>query len=88
MVAASSGLLTWTFLELGMLGKPSAVGVVSGALAGLVGITPAAGFVPSWSAYAIGAVTAAVTCCSVHGLKRLHWWPDDSLDAFGLHGVG
>jgi len=67
-------------------GKPSVLGAASGAVAGLVCITPAAGFVNPMSALAMGAV-AGVVCAIACGLKGRFGY-DDSLDAFGVHGVG
>ena len=75
------------FMEWGLRGKPSALGLISGAVAGLVAITPAAGFVAPFSAIIIG--IAAGACCywGVTTLKRVAGY-DDSLDAFGVHGIG
>ena len=86
-IAAASAALTWAFIEWFSRGKPSVLGVASGAVAGLVGITPAAGFVEPYAAFVIGVVTALATYYTVTGLKRA-LKIDDSLDAFGLHGVG
>ena len=86
-IAAAAGGLTWMFMEWGLRGKPSALGLISGAVAGLVAITPAAGFVAPFSAIIIG--IAAGACCywAVTTLKRMAGY-DDSLDAFGVHGIG
>ena len=86
-VAAAAGALTWFGLEKLMRAKSSVLGGASGAVAGLVGITPAAGFVSIGGALWIGILTTAVCYFSVHYLKRVHKI-DDTLDAFGLHGVG
>lgn len=86
-IAAATAALTWMILEWALRGKASALGAASGAVAGLVAITPAAGFVPAWAAFIIGAGGAAGAYWGVTGLKRL-LKIDDSLDAFGLHGVG
>lgn len=86
-IAAATAALTWMILEWALRGKASALGAASGAVAGLVAITPAAGFVPAWAAFIIGAAGAAGAYWGVTGLKRL-LKIDDSLDAFGLHGVG
>lgn len=86
-VAAASGALTWFAVEKVVRGYASVLGGASGAVAGLVGITPAAGFVTVGGALIIGIVTAIVCFYSVNYLKRL-LKADDSLDAFGLHGVG
>jgi len=86
-IAAAAGGLTWMFMEWGLRGKPSALGLISGAVAGLVAITPAAGYVAPFSAIIIG--IAAGVCCywAVTTLKRMAGY-DDSLDAFGVHGIG
>jgi Amt family ammonium transporter len=84
--AAASGMLTWMLLELLLKGKPTAVGAVTGAVAGLVAITPACGFVTPLGALAIGGLTAGA-CYWVLG-KRVKWGLDDTLDAFSVHGVG
>ena len=86
-ISAAAGGLTWMFMEWGLRGKPSALGLISGAVAGLVAITPAAGFVAPFSAIIIG--IAAGACCywGVTTLKRVAGY-DDSLDAFGVHGIG
>lgn len=86
-VAAAMGLLTWLLCEYVVRGRASALGGASGAMAGLVGITPAAGFVGVSGAMAIGMLTALGCFAMIHyGKKRLG--VDDTLDAFGLHGVG
>ena len=85
--AAASATLAWTLAEWIFKGKPSALGAVSGAVAGLVGITPASGYVSPMGALVIGAVTGLVCFLSTSYMKnRLGY--DDSLDAFGVHGVG
>jgi ammonium transporter, Amt family len=85
-VAAASAALVWAIIEYKHRGKPTAVGIVSGAVAGLVGITPAAGFVSVGSALLIGAGAAAAGYFGVNVLKaRLGY--DDSLDVFGIHGL-
>ncbi len=85
--AAASATLAWTLAEWVFKGKPSALGAVSGAVAGLVGITPASGYVSPMGALAIGAVTGFVCFLATSYMKnRLGY--DDSLDAFGVHGVG
>ncbi|WP_417490853.1 ammonium transporter [Maricaulis sp.] len=86
-LAAASALLTWIIIEWLRRGKASVLGAASGAIAGLVAITPAAGFVPAWAAFIIGAAGAAGAYWGVTALKRWGKW-DDTLDAFGLHGVG
>lgn len=86
-LAAATAVMTWMVIEWVLRGKATVLGAASGAVAGLVAITPAAGFVPAWSAYFIGAAGAAGAFWGVTALKRWGKW-DDSLDAFGLHGVG
>lgn len=85
--AACAGVLGWALVETIQVGKPTALGAVSGALAGLIAITPACGFVGPLGAVVMGLVTGALCFYSVTSLKRLFGY-DDSFDAFGLHGVG
>jgi len=87
LVATAGAILAWTFTEWAAKGKPSMLGAASGAVAGLVGITPAAGLVGPVGALIIGAITGAVCVWGVNGLKRM-LRADDSLDVFSLHGVG
>jgi Amt family ammonium transporter len=68
-------------------GKPTAIGAISGAVAGLVGVTPAAGFVTPIAAVAIGLVSGSVCYVMVVEVKKLLGY-DDTLDVFGIHGVG
>ena len=86
-IAAGAGTLAWVFAEWMARGKPSVLGAISGAVAGLVAITPASGFVLPGPALIIGAVSGAVCFWSATSLKHLLGY-DDSLDAFGVHGVG
>jgi Amt family ammonium transporter len=86
-VAAATAVLVWMGLEWILRGKASALGAASGAVAGLVAITPAAGFVPAWSAFFVGAGGSFGAYWGVTALKRA-LKTDDTLDAFGLHGVG
>ena len=83
---AASGMVTWLILEQVLRGKPTAVGAATGAVAGLVGITPAAGFVTPVSAILISAITATV-CFFAISLK-VKFGVDDSLDTYPVHGVG
>jgi len=84
--AAAAAALSWMFAEWKLRGKPTALGFASGAVAGLVGVTPAAGFVSPMGALFIG-VTVALACLFFVARKeRLGY--DDSLDAFGVHGIG
>jgi len=86
-VATAAAALTWMFLEWMSHGKPSALGIVSGAVAGLVAITPASGFVGPMGALAIGIAAGLICYLAVVKLKNTLGY-DDSLDAFGVHGVG
>jgi Amt family ammonium transporter len=86
-LAASTGALTWMFLEWWTRGKPSVLGMISGAVAGLGTITPASGFVLPWHAVVIGLIAGGFCFWACTWLKlRLGY--DDSLDVFGVHGVG
>jgi Amt family ammonium transporter len=85
-VSTSAGGLTWLLVEWVLRGKPTAVGIASGFLAGLVGITPAAGFVMPIGAILIGSITAV--CCFIAVSLRAKFKFDDSLDTFSVHGVG
>ena len=85
-IAAAAAALSWMFAEWLHKGKPTALGFASGLVAGLVAITPASGFVNPMSALAIGLI-AGVVCYAAVCLKP-HLKYDDSLDAFGVHGVG
>jgi Amt family ammonium transporter len=85
--AAAAAALGWTVAEWIHNGKPTALGAISGCVAGLVAITPASGFVQPFAALAIGLIAGAVCSFMVFEVKsRLGY--DDSLDAFGVHGVG
>lgn len=86
-VAAAAATLSWLFFERILHGKASILGAVSGAVAGLVVITPAAGFVDIKGALIMGLIGGAVCLWGTNGLKRL-LKADDALDAFGLHAVG
>ena len=86
-LAAAAGALAWMALEWRLRGRPSLLGLISGAVAGLVAVTPAAGFILPQGGVIIGLVSGAVCFVSVSVVKaRLGY--DDSLDAFGVHGVG
>ena len=86
-IAAAAGTLAWMFTEWMVRGKPSLLGLCSGLVAGLVAITPAAGFVTPASALLIGAVAGVACYWGATALKRM-LRADDSLDVFGVHGVG
>lgn len=85
-IAAATAAVTWCLIEAAHRGKASALGFASGAVAGLVGITPACGFVAPWGALGIGVTVSAICYGGVLAKARLGY--DDSLDAFGVHGVG
>jgi len=85
--AAAAATLGWAGAEWVRNGKPSVLGAISGAVAGLVAITPASGFVGPMSALAIGLV-AGVACYLMVAMVKAKFGYDDSLDAFGVHGAG
>jgi Amt family ammonium transporter len=86
-IATASAALAWMFGEWATLGKPSILGIISGAIAGLVAITPASGFVGPTGALVIGIAAGLICLWAVAWLKpRLGY--DDSLDVFGVHAVG
>jgi Amt family ammonium transporter len=84
--AAAAAMLCWILLESVFKGKPTAVGAITGAVAGLVAITPACGFVTPLGAVAIGFLVSLACYWTVN--KRVRWGLDDTLDAFSVHGVG
>ncbi|WDP90295.1 MAG: ammonium transporter [Desulfobacter sp.] len=84
--AAAIGGLAWLFAEWKIAGKPTLLGLASGAIAGLVGITPAAGFVTLAGGFAIGIISGLLGYYGVAVLKQKLGY-DDSLDAFGIHGL-
>jgi Amt family ammonium transporter len=86
-LATACAALSWMIAEWLIKGKPSLLGAASGAVAGLVAITPAAGFVGVVGALVIGLIAGVVCLWGVNGLKKL-LKADDSLDVFGVHGVG
>ncbi len=85
--AAASAALGWTIAEWIHNGKPTALGAISGAVAGLVAITPASGYVQPFSALLIGLIAGAFCSLMVFKVKSFFGY-DDSLDAFGVHGAG
>src|SRR5436305_9835172 len=86
-IATAVAAFTWMVVEWTLRGKPTVVGICSGAVAGLVAITPASGFVGPIGAFAIG-IGAGVFCyCGCTGLKRIFGYYD-ALDCFGIHAVG
>lgn len=86
-IATGAAALGWMFAEWMSKGKPSVLGIASGAVAGLVAITPASGFVGPTGGLVIGIVAGVVCFWSATSLKRMLKY-DDSLDAFGVHGIG
>ena len=86
-IAASTAALVWILIEKFKVGKSTAVGVATGAIAGLATITPAAGFVGPGASIIIGAV-ASIVCFMAVGLVKNGFKIDDSLDVFAVHGVG
>jgi ammonium transporter, Amt family len=86
-IATATAALSWMFAEWIVKGKPSVLGIISGAVAGLVAITPASGFVDPRGALIIGIVAGVVCYWATTGLKHALGY-DDSLDVFGVHGVG
>lgn len=86
-IAASVAALVWMAIEWATRGKPSVLGILTGAVAGLGMITPAAGYVEPWAALVIGVIAGSVCYWASIVLKNKLGY-DDSLDAFGVHGVG
>ncbi|GBF25341.1 ammonia channel [bacterium MnTg02] len=86
-IAAAAAALTWMVTEWVILRKPSILGIISGAVAGLVAITPASGYVGPMGALWIGLAAGAACFAASVGLKKLLGY-DDSLDVFGIHGIG
>jgi Amt family ammonium transporter len=86
-LATAAAVVSWTFAEWILRGKPSLLGAVSGSLAGLVAITPACGFVGIPGALVIGLASGVVCYWGVSGLKKMFGY-DDALDVWGVHGVG
>ena len=85
-VAAATALVVWTALDTYVVGKPTVLGAISGAVSGLVAITPAAGFVDVPGALAIGAVAPFVSYFAIYYLKAKLGY-DDALDVWGIHGM-
>jgi Amt family ammonium transporter len=86
-LAACAGVLTWMTLEWIDRGKPSVLGMISGAVAGLGTITPCSGFVLPWHGIVIGIIAGAICYWGCTKLKQKLGY-DDSLDVFGVHGIG
>jgi ammonium transporter, Amt family len=87
--ATAVGLLVWTLMDKMAYGKPSVLGAVNGMIAGLVGITPAAGYVDGWGAIIIGIVAGIIPWMSMNWLQKSSWMMqvDDTLSVFSTHGV-
>jgi Amt family ammonium transporter len=85
--AAASAMMAWIMIDWLRNGKPTAIGAISGAVAGLVGVTPAAGFVTPMAAIVIGLLAGAACYAMVVEIKKRFGY-DDTLDVFGIHGVG
>ncbi|MCG2589383.1 ammonium transporter [Rhodohalobacter sulfatireducens] len=85
-VAAASGAITWMIIETWHQGKATALGIMSGILAGLVAVTPAAGVVQPFGAFMLGIFASVFCYIAIIAKNKLGY--DDSLDAFGIHGVG
>ena len=85
-VSAATSLIVWTILDTYIVGKPTVLGAISGAVAGLVAITPAAGFVDVSGALVIGAVAPFVSYFAIYMLKAKMGY-DDALDVWGIHGM-
>jgi Amt family ammonium transporter len=86
-IATAAAALAWMFMEWVVKGKPSVLGIASGAVAGLVAITPASGFVMPTPSIIIGAVAGVICFFAATSVKRVFGY-DDSLDAFGVHCIG
>ena len=86
-ICTATAALSWMVTEWLLRGKPSVLGIISGAVGGLVAITPASGYVAPQGALIIGLVAGPVCYWGVSGLKNMLGY-DDSLDVFGVHGVG
>ncbi|MGH2518009.1 MAG: ammonium transporter, partial [Ktedonobacterales bacterium] len=84
--AAAAGMVTWLILTWWRENRPSVTGAMTGAVAGLATVTPAAGFVPPWAAIVIGLLAALACYFAVQFRVRRDW--DDALDVWGVHGVG
>ena len=85
--SAAAAMLSWMLIERILRGRPTLLGAATGAVVGLVAITPGAGFVPIWSSIVIGALVSPI-CFFALGFLKVKFGYDDALDAFGCHGVG
>jgi Amt family ammonium transporter len=86
-ISSATAMVVWMALDVQKQGKPTLIGACTGVLAGLVGITPAAGFVPIWAAFIFG-LTVSPVCYFTIILIKKKMQLDDALDAFGCHGIG
>lgn len=80
-------MITWMLIDFITQGKPTVIGASTGAILGLVAITPGAGFVPIWASFIIGIVVSPLAFFMISRVKK-HFEYDDALDAFGCHGIG
>lgn len=85
--SAAMAMLSWMLLEKVVHGKPTVLGAATGAVVGLVAITPGAGFVPIWASFIIGALVSPICYFTMTKVKAKFGY-DDALDAFGCHGIG
>ncbi len=85
--SAATALLSWMLIEKVLRGRPTLLGAATGAVVGLVAITPGAGFVPVWASVVIGALVSPI-CYFALGYLKVKLRYDDALDAFGCHGIG
>ena len=85
-IAGSIAMCTWLFITWKKDGKPSLIGAFTGAVAGLACVTPAAGYIPTWSAFVIGLLAGSVCYYAVKLKEHMKW--DDALDVWAAHGVG
>lgn len=85
--SCAAAIVTWMLIDVIKTGKPTLIGASTGMVAGLVAITPGAGFVPVWSAVIIGIVVAPL-CYFMISFAKKKFGYDDALDAFGCHGIG
>ncbi len=85
-IAGSIAMCTWLFITWARSGKPSLVGALTGAVAGLACVTPCAGYVPTWAAFIIGLLAGSVCYYAVIFKEKMDW--DDALDVWAAHGVG
>ena len=86
-ISAATALLSWMLIDTIKDGKPTLVGACTGLVVGLVAITPGAGFVPVWASFIIGALVSPI-CYTMMNIIKQKLKIDDSLDAFGCHGIG